>query len=64
MLKRLKHLWKLSKKDPELLEGFTEEVLKQVPDMDGKAEFLGEGTQEEYLEYEKEKKGFKGIFGL
>lgn len=31
---------------------------------DGKAEFLGEGTHAEFLESEKERKGFKGIFGL
>lgn len=31
---------------------------------DGTAEFLGEGTQEEFEKQEKEDKGFKGIFGL
>lgn len=31
---------------------------------DGKAEFLGEGTTEEFEELEKEDKGQKGIFGL
>ena len=31
---------------------------------DGKAEFLGEGTQEEFLEMEREKKGLKHIFGI
>jgi len=34
------------------------------PQGDGKAEFLGEGTHEEFLEMEKESKGLKGIFGL
>lgn len=31
---------------------------------DGKAEFLGEGTTEEFEEAERERKGFKNIFGL
>lgn len=31
---------------------------------DGKAEFLGEGTTQEFEEAEREKKGLKGIFGL
>lgn len=31
---------------------------------DGKAEFLGSGTEQEYNEQVKEDKGLKGIFGL
>ncbi len=31
---------------------------------DGKAEFIGQGTEEEYKEFEQEQKGFKGIFGI
>lgn len=41
-----------SVKSPEKIKG------------DGKAVFFGEGTHEEFLEQEKEDKGFKGIFGL
>lgn len=31
---------------------------------DGKAEFLGEGTDEEFKQQQNEDKGYKGIFGL
>lgn len=65
MLKRLKRMYELSKKDPESLDKLTEEQIKSIPDEgDGKAVFFGEGSQEEFKELEKEDKGFKGIFGL
>jgi len=51
MLKRLKRLWKLSKKDPKELERFTPEVIAKIPEApDGKAVFMGEGTQAEFDE--------------
>lgn len=31
---------------------------------DGKAEFIGEGTEKEFKDYENEGKGIKGIFGI
>lgn len=60
-------MYQLSKKEPEALkklENLTEEQLAFIPeDGDGKAVFLGEGTQEEYQEQVDEDKGFKHLFG-
>lgn len=69
MFKRLKRLYQLTKKDPkalELLENLTPEQMQSLPDEgDGKAEFLGAGTEEEFLEQErKDKFGIKNLFGL
>lgn len=67
IFKRTKRLWKLSKKDPEALEDFmnlSDKQIMDIPDEDQKAVFLGEGTQEEFKEQQREDKGFKGIFGL
>lgn len=68
MLKRLKRLIQLSKKDPkalEKLESLTEEQIAIIPEAgDGKAVFIGPGTEEEFKEQEKEDKGLKGLFGL
>lgn len=71
MLKRLKNLWKLGEykiqdsvvSDP-LLANETTKLIRDIPLGDGKAEFLGVGTEEEYKEQEKADKGLKGIFGL
>jgi glutamine synthetase type III len=68
MFKRIKNLWKLSKKDPKalkVLESLTDEQLKAVPEEvkgDGKAVFLGEGTHEEWEELQKEDKGLKAWY--
>ncbi len=68
MLKRIKRLMELSKKDPaalKRLEGLSDEQVATIPEAgDGKAVFISQGTEEEYREYEKEKRGLKGIFGL
>jgi len=71
MLKKIKRLWKLTKKDPEalkVLENLTEEQLKAVPEVseegDGKAVFFGEGTPEELEELKKEDQGMKPWFDL
>lgn len=70
MFKRLKRLYQLTKKDPKALEQLykiTEDQLKLIPyeiEADGKAEFLGAGTEQEFKEQEKADKGLKGIFGL
>jgi len=68
MFKRLKRLYQLSKKDPkviEKLEGLSEEQMAIIPDeVDGKAEFLGSGTEQEFKDQQKEDKGLKGIFGI
>jgi hypothetical protein len=68
MIKRIKRLIALSKKDPkalEALESLTEDQLKAVPDVaegDGKAVFFGEGTEEEYKEFMKEEQGVKAWY--
>jgi hypothetical protein len=65
MFKTLKRLIEFTKKDPkalEMLEKLSDEQLALVPDKnegDGKAVFIGEGTHEEFLEFEKEEKGMK-----
>lgn len=63
MLKRLKKLWNLTKKDPKalaVLENLSEEQLAIVPEEgDGKAEFLSMGTDEDFVEFEKEEAGMK-----
>lgn len=65
MIKRIKRLLALSKKEPEalkVLEGLTEEQLKAVPEVsegDGKAVFFGEGSPEEFEELKKEDEGMK-----
>lgn len=69
MIKKIKRLIALAKKDPKalaILESLSEEQLKAVPDVseegDGKAVFFGEGTHEEFEEFEKEEKGLKPWF--
>ena len=51
-----------------LIYSQNDESIRLIDDLepvgDGDAEFLGEGTQDEFLESEKEKKGLRGIFGL
>lgn len=71
LFKRILKAWKLSKipaiEDADYVYAVKDEkiVLIQAEELgDGKAEFLGDGTQEEFLESEKERKGLKGIFGL
>lgn len=63
MFKKLKRMYELSKKDPkalEALENLSPEQLAVIPDeVDGKAEFLGEGTTEEYENMLKEDDGSK-----
>ena len=49
MFQRIKRLIKLSKKDPKALEALTDEQINLIPEVgDGKAEFFGEGTEEEF----------------
>lgn len=65
MLKRIKRMYELSKKDPKALDELTDEQIASLPgEGDGKAEFFGEGTEAEWKEQEREDKGLKGIFGL
>lgn len=62
---RVYKAWNVSKYPEELLDKQAE-LAQAIDDVqgDGKAEFLGEGTEEEFEEMEKEDKGLKGIFGL
>lgn len=68
MIKRIKKLIALSKKDPaalKVLEGLTDEQLALVPEEnigDGKAVFIGEGTHDDFLEQEKEDQGMKSWY--
>lgn len=65
MIKRIKRLWSLSKKDPVALEKLTDEQIDSLPSVgNGKAVFFSEPTLEEEKELEREDKGFKGIFGI
>lgn len=63
MLKRIKRMWQLSKKDPKalaVLENLSEEQLALVPDEeigDGKAVFFGEPTDKDYEEFKREEEG-------
>lgn len=65
MIKKIKRLLELAKKDPkalEVLENLSAEQLQAVPEAnegDGKAVFFGEGTQEEFEEFQKEEQGVK-----
>ena len=68
MFNRLRRLWHLSKKEPkelEILESLTPDQLAEVPEVvdgDGKAEFLGEGTHEEFVEQERADSGIRGWY--
>lgn len=67
LLNKIKRLWKLSGKDPKALEEFmqlSDKEIMDLPDEDTKAVFISEGSVEEYKDYQNEKKGIKGIFGL
>jgi len=68
MFQRIKRMWALSNKDPAYIEkaiNLTKEEVAELPDVgDGKAVFIGEGSADEFADYEKEKKGIKGLFGL
>lgn len=61
MLKRIKQLWTLSRKDPkalEILEALTPEQIEIIPEApDGKAVFFAEPTPEEQLKFEREEEG-------
>lgn len=66
-IKQLKRLWSLAKKDKNVMEEFmklSSKEIMELPDEDVKAEFIGPGSSQEFKEFENEKKGIKGIFGL
>ena len=63
MLKRIKKIWKLSKKDITSIDTLYENI-NAIPDEDTTAIFISQGSNEEYKDYENEQKGIKGIFNL
>lgn len=63
MFRRIKNIWKISS-DKVVADLVEKNSVEPEIIGDGNAEFLGEGTTEEFEEMEKEKKGFKGLFGL
>lgn len=66
MFKRIRQMWRLSNKDEEVLERLetlTPEEINAIPDKgNGKAVFLGEGTQEEFVEQERKDAGLAGWY--
>lgn len=64
MFKRVKRLWELSKKDHKFVDKFTDDVILNLPEEgDGKGEYLGEGTAQEFEDQTKKDKGLFGLFG-
>lgn len=61
MFKRIKRLITLSKKDPdalEKLEALSDEQISIIPDAgDGKAEFFGPGSEQEFIEQKRRDDG-------
>ena len=66
ILKRIKRIVELSKKDQkalEVLENLTPEQLEQIPDEgDGKAVFFAQATEKDFVEFEREQTGLKGWY--
>lgn len=66
VFKRIKRLIELTKKDPKalkVLENLSDEQLKIIPEEgDGKAEFLGVGTEEEFIEQQRIDDGSKSWY--
>lgn len=69
ILKRIKRIIELSKKDAKALEMFeslTPKQIKEIPEEkiegDGNAVFFSQGTEQDFLEFEREEKGLKGWY--
>ncbi len=62
MFKKIRNLIKLSNISEEDMKVIVKEKENKIGD--GKAVFFGLGTEDEWKEEEKERKGLKGIFGL
>lgn len=61
----MKKLWKLSKKDPKKVDELLDDKIEALSDEgDGKAIFIGQGSEEEFRKQKDEDRGLKGIFGL
>ncbi len=61
MFKTIKNLMRLSNISEEDIKVIVKEKENKIGD--GKAVFFGLGTEDEWKEEEKERKGFKNIFG-
>lgn len=65
MFNRIKNIIELSRFKPSVREELgsngvmVRELVEDIPLGDGKAEFIGEGTEAEFLEQEQEDKGNK-----
>lgn len=65
LLQRITRAWELSKAPEEISNEKLKQFLAEEPLGDGKAEFLGEGTDEEFKDQIEKDKGFKAKpFGL
>lgn len=66
MLDRIKKAWALGNLKESELNALAEKhgIELELPIGDGKAEFLGEGTEEEFKEQQDGDKGFKNMFGI
>lgn len=63
MFKRIKRLYKLSKKDQKAVEELLDDDIDDLPDEgDGSAVFFGDGSTEEFEEMKKEDNGLKGWY--
>lgn len=66
MIKRIKRMWDLSRKDEKalkMLEGLTPEQLNEIPNAgNSKAVFFDEGTQEDYVDQERKDQGMLGWY--
>ena len=64
MFKRIKRIIELSKRDPKLVDKLTMDEIVSIPlQGDGKAEFIPEGTQEDFEDQKKKDAGLFGLFG-
>lgn len=66
MFKRIKNLWNLGKYTTVTHDenGSPIFTIKAKELGDGNAAFISEGTEKEFKDFEDEKKGLKGIFGI
>lgn len=63
MLKRIKKLWDISNAPKERIDSLYEDIKENERLMgDGKAVFLGDATEKELEEFEKEESGMKGWY--
>ncbi len=69
IFKRIKNLWNLSRFKTTTDNGLDSYIggitlEEDIPLGDGKAEFITEGTEEDWDEQDKADRGLTGIFGL